>query len=73
MKCSQEICISKDGRYTERGWAKEEGKWWEAKQFATEEMLLMVLGHLREYRTYFYVASFDGISENSCYRNIRWI
>lgn len=33
----------------------------------------MVLEYLREYRTYFHVASSYGISESSCYRNIKWI
>ncbi len=34
-----------------------------------EERLLMALEYLREYRTYFHVASSYGISESSCYRN----
>ena len=33
----------------------------------------MTLEYLREYRTYFHVASSYGISESSCYRNIKWI
>jgi len=40
---------------------------------ALEERLLMALEYLREYRTYFHVASSYGISESSCYRNIKWI
>lgn len=40
---------------------------------AMEERLLMTLEYLREYRTYFHVASSYGISESSCYRNIKWI
>ena len=38
-----------------------------------EERLLMALEYLREYRTYFHVASSYGISGSSCYRNIKWI
>lgn len=38
-----------------------------------EERLLMTLEYLREYRTYFHVASSYGISESSGYRNIKWI
>jgi hypothetical protein len=38
-----------------------------------EERLLMALEYLREYRTYFHVASSYGVSESSCYRNIKWI
>ena len=38
-----------------------------------ENRLLMTLEYLREYRTYFHIASSYGISESSCYRNIKWI
>lgn len=38
-----------------------------------EDRLLMALEYLREYRTYFHIASSYGISESSCYRNIKWI
>jgi len=38
-----------------------------------EDRLLMTLEYLREYHTYFHVASSYGISESSCYRNIKWI
>ena len=38
-----------------------------------EERLLMTLEYLREYGTYFHIASSYGISESSCYRNIKWI
>ena len=38
-----------------------------------EDRLLMTLEYLREYRTYFYVASSYGVSESSCYRNIKWV
>ncbi len=38
-----------------------------------EDRLLMALEYIREYRTYFHVASGYGISESACYRNIKWI
>lgn len=38
-----------------------------------EDRLLMSLEYLREYRTYFHIATNYGISESSCQRNIRWI
>lgn len=38
-----------------------------------EDRLLMSLEYLREYRTYFHISSSYGISESTCYRNIRWI
>jgi hypothetical protein len=38
-----------------------------------EDRLLMTLEYLREYRTYFHIATGYGVSESSCYRTIRWI
>jgi Helix-turn-helix of DDE superfamily endonuclease len=38
-----------------------------------EDRLLMTLEYIREYRTYFHVASSYGVSEGVCYRNIKWI
>lgn len=37
------------------------------------DRLLMTLEYLREYRTYFHISRSYGISESSCYRNIRWV
>ena len=42
-------------------------------KLALEDRLLMTLEYLREYRTYFHISRSYGISESSCYRNIRWI
>jgi len=42
-------------------------------RLSMEDRLLMALEYLREYRTYFHIASSYGVSESSCYRNIRWI
>ena len=44
-----------------------------SNKLSMEDRLLMTLEYLREYRTYFHVASSYGISESSCYRNIKWI
>lgn len=38
-----------------------------------ENRLLMTLEYLREYRTYFHISRSYGISESTCYRNIRWV
>ncbi len=38
-----------------------------------EDRMLMTLDYTREYRTYFHIATTYGISESSCYRNIRWV
>jgi len=42
-------------------------------KLAVENRLLMALEYLREYRTYFHISRSYGISESTCYRNIRWI
>lgn len=38
-----------------------------------ENRFLMALEYLREYRTYFHISRSYGISESTCYRNIRWV
>ena len=38
-----------------------------------EDQLLMALEYLREYRTYFHVASSYGVSESSAYKTIKWV
>lgn len=40
---------------------------------AMADRLLMALEYIREYRTYFHVATSYGVSESACYRNIKWI
>lgn len=42
-------------------------------KLSLENRLLMTLEYWREYRTYFHIAKNYGISESSCYRNIKWI
>ena len=43
------------------------------QKLALEDRLLMALEYLREYRTYFHVATSYGISESNCYQSIRWV
>ena len=38
-----------------------------------ETMLLMTLEYLREYRTYFHIATSYGVSESYAYKIIRWV
>ena len=40
---------------------------------STEDALLMALEYLREYRTYFHIATSYGVSESTAYRLIRWV
>jgi len=37
------------------------------------EMLLMTLEYLREYRTYFHIATSYGVCESTAYRCIKWV
>jgi len=38
-----------------------------------EEMLLMALEYLREYRTYYHIGQSYGVSESYAYKVIRWV
>ena len=42
-------------------------------KLSVEDKLLMTLEYLREYRTYFHVASSYGVSESACYRTCRFV
>ena len=42
-------------------------------KLSIENRLLMTLEYLREYKTYFHISRSYGISESTCYRNIRWV
>lgn len=42
-------------------------------ELGMEDRLLMTLEYWREYRTYFHIAQEFGISESTCYRNVKWI
>lgn len=42
-------------------------------KLGVEEMLLMALEYLREYRTYFHISQSYGVSESSAYKTIRWV
>lgn len=42
-------------------------------KLSIENMLLMSLEYIREYRTYFHVSQSYGISESTAYKTVRWI
>jgi hypothetical protein len=42
-------------------------------KLSVEESLLMALEYLREYRTYFHIATNYGISEGYAYKVIKWV
>jgi len=41
-------------------------------KLSIENMLLVTLAYLREYRTYFHLAQSYGISESSAYKTVKW-
>ena len=42
-------------------------------KLSVEDMLLMALEYMREYRTYFHISQSYGISESNAYKFIRWV
>ncbi len=42
-------------------------------KLSIENMLLMTLEYLREYRTYFHISQSYGVSESTAYKTVRWI
>ena len=38
-----------------------------------EDMLLMALEYMREYRTYFHISKSYGVSESSAYKAVKWV
>ena len=42
-------------------------------KLSIEDMLLMTLEYLREYRTYFHISQSYGVSESTAYKVVRWV
>jgi Helix-turn-helix of DDE superfamily endonuclease len=42
-------------------------------KLSIENMLLMALEYMREYRMYFHISQSYGISESSAYKAVKWI
>mgnify|MGYP001469435721 CR=1 FL=1 len=43
------------------------------KKLSLENMLLMALEYLREYRTYFHISQSYGVSESNAYKAVKWV
>lgn len=52
---------------------KKKAKGGKPNYLSMEDRVLMTLEYIREYRTYFHIASSYGVRESVCYRNIKWI
>lgn len=42
-------------------------------RLSIEDMLLMSLEYLREYRTYFHISQSYGVSESTAYKTVKWV
>ena len=42
-------------------------------KLSIENMLLMTLEYIREYRTYFHISQSYGVSESTAYKTVKWI
>ena len=43
------------------------------KKLSIENMLLMTLEYIREYRTYFHISQSYGVSESNAYKTVKWV
>jgi DDE superfamily endonuclease len=43
------------------------------KKLSIENMLLMALEYIREYRTYFHISQSYAVSESNAYKTIKWV
>ena len=57
----------------ERAHEQKKAKGGRPNALGVEGMVLMVLEYLREYRTYFHIATSYGVSESAAYKTIRWV
>jgi len=42
-------------------------------KLSIEDMLLITLEYLREYRTYFHISQSYGVSESTAYKTVKWV
>lgn len=52
---------------------KKKSKGGRKNTLSIEDMLLMSLEYLREYRTYFHISQSYGLSESAAYKTVRWV
>lgn len=43
------------------------------KKLSVENMLLMALEYIREYRTYFHISQSYSVSESNAYKTVKWV
>jgi hypothetical protein len=55
------------------GFAKKKKRGGRPNKLCVEDMLLMALEYIREYRTYFHIGTSYGLSESNAYKAIKWV
>lgn len=53
--------------------SKKKARGGRENKLIVEDMLLMALEYLREYRTYFHIGQSYGVSESNSYKIIKWV
>ena len=53
-----------------KGRATKKGR---KKKLSIEDMLLMSLEYIREYRTYFHISQSYSVSESNAYKTVKWV
>jgi hypothetical protein len=43
------------------------------KKLSVENMILMTLEYIREYRTYFHISQSYSVSESNAYKTVKWV
>lgn len=56
-----------------KGYAEKHGRRGRTPKLSIEDVLLVTLEYLREYRTYAHIAASYGIAESNIYRWIKWV
>lgn len=69
----KKLTFEKMGDFLKEVHLRKKAKGGRHNKLTVEEMLLMTLEYLREYRTYFHIGSSYGISESYAYKTIRWV
>jgi hypothetical protein len=55
------------------GHAQKKRRGGRPNKLCIEDMLLMALEYLREYRTYFHIGQSYGLSESNAYQTVKWV
>ena len=69
----KKVTFEKMVKILARAHAEKKARGGRKNKLCIEDMLLMTLEYLREYRTYFHISASYGLSESNTYKIIRWV